>query len=179
MHKKILLFLLLPLSGCSAMILSVGQEETSILYKGATMETVSQHLGKPIEKNNLVPPKPVNEELIPEIENNEYSNINTELFIRQIWNENQQIAVYPKIYAFYLYTYEYKGRIERKYDKGSVLVPALMTFGVTELLAIPYSIKEQTLRPGRTHAVSVWYDNTKSAVAYSWGEIRPESEQED
>jgi hypothetical protein len=157
----------------------VGQEETSILFQGATMETISQHFGTPVKKIKLAPPKPVSAELIPPIKNNEYTSIDTQLFIKQVWDENQQLVVYPEIYAFYLYTYEYKGRIERKHDKGSVLAPALMTFGVTELFAIPYSIKEQTLRPGRTHIVSVWYDENKSAIAYRWVEIRPKEKNQD
>jgi len=177
MKNIIPLFLLLLLSGCSALILSVGgQRETSILFKGATMETVSQHLGTPIERIKLVPPKPVNAELIPQIEYNEYSRLYAELLIEPIWNENQQLMVDPEIYAFYLNTYEYKGRIQRKYDMGSAAYPALMTFGLSELIAIPATIKEQALRPGRTHIVTVWYDKFKRAVAYSWLEIRPKKE---
>jgi hypothetical protein len=166
MKKIIPILLLVILPSCSALILSVGDNETEILFQGATMKTISQHFGPPVEKIKLVPPQPVSIRLVPPENSIGYSSTQTQLLTREISTIN----------ALYFCTYKYKGRIERKYDKGQVFSLAIMTLGINELFAVPYSLKEQTQRPDRTHKISVWYDNDENAVAYRWVEIRPEED---
>jgi hypothetical protein len=172
MNQIFVVAICMLLTSCSAAILSIGQDETAILYQGANMETVSQHPGPPVEKTSFSIPKPFSD-----IANDQDDHILFPLVDRG-WDEPTGHAVYPSIFASYLHTYEYTGRIERRKEIGGPIAYALMSWGVSEIWEIPKAIQVQSQKSQYLHTASVWYDENKDAIAYLWLMVTPtENEQ--
>jgi len=135
------------LSGCSAMILAVGEpEERSIIHSGSKRTEVSAFLGEPISSTTLTP----------------------ELEANALLKQDKGIEPLSDERATAVATYRYTGWVQKNTDVGEAAALAGYTLFLSELVMIPLAIKEQTERSGRTHIVNVWYDANDHVVAYRW-----------
>lgn len=66
--------------------------------------------------------------------------------------------------------YEFEGSLRNSHDAGEATSLALMTFGASELMMLPYAAGKASTR---RYVVSVWYDANGVAVGFSWKDVSP------
>ena len=157
------------LASCSAAILSIGEEEYSVIHRGSTKKEIVGFLGEPINTVTLAEPKSIIElrKEYPFLEFLGFPAAN---------NPNQSPnGIRPEVPAALREQYSYIGRIQRKTGVGEAVALAGYTWGLSELIMIPTAIKMQVERSHQIHMVTVWYSETNVALAYLW-ETVPKNE---
>jgi hypothetical protein len=164
MALRLLILALLAqlLTSCSAAILSVGEEEYSVIHWGSKKGQIESHLGAPIESLKLVPPMSVADI------GRKFDHVDLLGFPAVKNDKGDPRVTYPEVPAATQEKYSYTGRIQRKHDVGEAIALAGYTWGLSELIMVPAAIKMQADRSNQAHIVVVWYDKSNTALAYQW-----------
>ena len=147
------------LSGCSAFILSAGENEQDLVPPGASFFELQKTLGDPIGSEPVNPAIP-----IEDIRRNHPS---ARIFASGKWSidaSGKRHYLPAKDEAKEKSYYVYFGNVQGKHDIGEVVSANLMTLGIAELLFAPMAINERT--SGKPYLFTVWFDLHRHALAY-------------
>jgi hypothetical protein len=149
------------LQACSAVILSTGTGEETIIHRGTTATELRAVLGEPLMIAELPFPAPLSELSIPErpivVLVGPYSVVDDSGKRRTV---DHKVKVYRKA------RYQFVGILRQGRDSYNAVSDALMTLGVIEVLAVPAAVVERSTV--RTKILTVWFDESDTAVAYKW-----------
>ncbi len=154
------------LTSCSAAILSIGEEEYSVIHKDSKRGEIVAILGEPVESARIEPAKALSDIL----KERRKENQNLELLgVPQVVREDSKGAItFPEATIISREIYVYDGRIERNTDVGEAASLAGFTWGLSEIVMVPVAIKMQAERSNQRYVITVWYDESQTALAYFW-----------
>lgn len=141
--------------------MSIGEAETSVLNGSSTYTSISNVLGSQPELVGLESPLKVIE-LRRYYPNIEILKIPTETADGGVLYKDSDAP------AVKFASFDYTGRIERKYAVGETLALSGYTFFLAELLTIPYAISHQMNAGDSQHVIEVWFDEKDHAIGYFW-----------
>ena len=165
-HAIIIVFTACVLISCSAAILSIGEEEYSVIHENSKRDEIVTILGEPVESTRIEPAKALSDIL----KERRKENQNLELLgVPQVVREDSKGAItFPEATIISREVYIYDGRIQRNTDVGEAASLAGFTWGLSEIVMVPVAIKMQAERSNQRHVITVWYDESQTALAYFW-----------
>jgi len=158
-----LVLVTLFLASCSAAILSVGEEEWSIIHSGSTKDQVESYFGQPSEVKKLDPPMSI------DLVRGEFDHI--ELLDSPAVRKNdgsEPFVTNPQLAATSQVRYSYSDRVQKNNEVGEAVALTGYSWGLSELFMVPLALKMQVDRSSQTHFVTVWYDKSNVALFYQW-----------
>jgi hypothetical protein len=147
------------------MILMTARNEDRIFSYDATRKHVEKYLGAPVTEEVVTPAVQLRSFDCGGLRSSNDSQFRS--FLGGYSPGNERDAKDLRAIAIHC-RYSATGRIVRHGEVGDMNATAMMTFGLTEVAAIPMAIKEIT--PDRTvrNSFDVWYSQEGQVLAYYW-----------
>jgi hypothetical protein len=158
----------LALASCSAAIIGAGTSQSSVVHGNSKQAEIVKVLGAPTESINLRPAVLLSDVL------KSGADVHTLVaaqYVRQ--PDGSSLTVWPDALAVTQESYRCTCRIGGGGEAvANDFEASGMTLGLMEIVLVPMAIKDQVARGQETHLVTVWYDESQTALAYRWVSIK-------
>jgi hypothetical protein len=147
------------------MILMTARNEDRIFSYESTRSHVERYLGPPVTEEVVTPAVQLRSFNFGGLRSSTDSQFRSFLGLYSPGNVKE--AKDLREIAFHC-RYTITGRIVPHGEVGDMNATALMTFGLTEIVAIPVAIKEITPDKAVKNVFDVWYSREGQVLAYYW-----------
>jgi hypothetical protein len=147
------------------MILMTARSEDRIFSYHSTRKHVEKYLGSPVIEEAVTPTVQLRSFDFGGLRSSTGSQFRS--FLREYSPGNEKEAKDLREIAIHC-RYSVTGRIVRHGEVGDMNATAMMTFGLTEIVAIPIAIKEITPDTAVKNVFDVWYSKEGQVLAYNW-----------